>query len=132
MAPTIRPVIFWMVLSAVLFFAGGVVDGVYPGGANWSLEPGNGAPWIAYAFAIVELLLAALIIRGSDLAFFLAFGVATFFILERPITPLMVPYTTPVGYAVHLVTAVVQVLTMFSALRVFRLLRGYLESATTG
>ncbi len=132
MAPTIRPVVFWMVLSAGLFFVGGVLDGVYPGGRAWPPEAGNGAPWIAYASGVVELLLAGLIIRGRDWAFFAAIGIAAFFVLERPLAPLMLTYTTAPGYAVHFLTAIAQVFTMFSALRVFRLLRGYLERAMTG
>jgi len=115
----------------VLFFVGGLLDGVYPGGRAWPPEAGNGAPWIAYAFGVMELLLAALIARGRDWAFFIAIGISAFFILERPLAPLMVNYTTLPGYLVHFLTAVAQVLTMFSALRVFRLLRSYLESPSS-
>lgn len=132
MAPTIRPVAFWMILSALLFFAGGVADEVFPGGRNWPPSPGSGAPWIAYAFGWMELALAGLIIRGRDWAFFAAIGVSAFFILERPLGPLMVTYTSVEGYLVHFLTAVAQVFTMFALLRVFRLLRGYLESVSAG
>lgn len=132
MAPALRPLIFWLALSAALFFASGVTDGVYPGGRAWPPAPGNGAPWIAYPFGVIELLLAALIVRGRDWAFFAAVGIAAFFIVERPLAPLIVNYTTLAGYAVHFLTGVAQVFTMFTALRVFRILRGYLESAASG
>jgi hypothetical protein len=116
-----------MLASAVLFLVSGLIDGVYPGGRNWPPSAGAGAPWIAYAFGAMEFFLALLIVRGRDWAFFATIGICAFFVLERPLGALAVPYTSAEGYAVHFATAVTQVCTMFAAIRVFRLLRGYLE-----
>jgi hypothetical protein len=127
MAPAVRPVVRWMLLSALLFLATGIVDGVYPGGRNWPPSPWGGAPWIAYAFGAVELLLAILVAKGRDWAFFAAIGISAFFALERPLGPLMVQYTSVEGYALHFMTGVAQLLTMFAAMRVFRTLHQYLE-----
>ena len=59
MAGALAPVVWLMVLASLLFGAAGILDGIYPGGPQWSFEAYGGLGWTSYAFGIVNLLARA-------------------------------------------------------------------------
>ena len=118
MAGALRPVIILMLLASVLFIAAGVLDGVYPGGAAWSL--GDLAA-ISYVFAVVNTLVVYLVARGSERSLALRMGLSLFFVVERPASAFLVGDKSAASIAVHLATAVVELVILVLALRVWRL-----------
>ena len=51
-----------MLLAAALFFAAGVLDGVYPGGERWI--GAGGTVFLTYVFGLVNLVVAISIWRA--------------------------------------------------------------------
>ena len=117
MARALRPVVILMLLASLLFIAAGVFDGVYPGGASWS--PGLSA--ISYVFALVNTFVAILVARGSEKSLALRMGLSIFFVIERPASAFLFGTKTAPSIAVHLATALVELIILLSALRVWRL-----------
>jgi len=117
-AGALRPVVVLMLLASVLFVAAGVLDGAYPGGTTG--EMGDLAA-ISYVFALVNTAVAILVARGSERSLALRMGLSLFFVFERPGSAFIVgPKSTP-SIAVHLATALVELVILLSAIRVWRL-----------
>ncbi len=118
MAGALRPVVLLMLLASALFVAAGVLDGAYPGGKTGEL--GDLAA-ISYVFALVNTLVAILVARGSERSLALRMALSLFFVFERPASAFVVgPKSTP-SIAVHLATALVELVILLSAIRVWRL-----------
>lgn len=118
MAGAVRPVVILMLLASVLFVAAGVLDGVYPGGAAWSA--GDLAA-ISYIFALVNTFVAVLVARGSERSLALRMGLSLFFVVERPASAFLIGQKSSASIAVHIATAVVELVILASAIRVWRL-----------
>lgn len=117
MAGALRPVVILMLLASVLFVAAGVLDGAYPGGAASNL----GLASISYVFAIVNTIVAYLVARGSERSLALRMGLSLFFVVERPASAFLTGDKSAASVGVHLATAVVELVILVWALRVWRL-----------
>lgn len=117
MARALRPVVILMLLASALFVAAGILDGVYPGGAAWS--PSLAAA--SYLFALVNTFVAILVARGSERSLALRMGLSIFFVIERPASAFLLGTKTAPSIAVHLATAIVELVILVSAIRVWRL-----------
>ncbi len=118
MAGAVRPVVLLMLLASVLFVTAGVLDGAYPGGTTGEL---GSLAAISYVFALVNTIVAVLVARGSERSLALRMALSLFFVVERPASAFLVgPKSTP-SVAVHLATALVELVILLSALRVWRL-----------
>lgn len=117
MARALRPVVILMLLASALFVAAGVLDGVYPGGKAWSLDLAA----ISYLFALVNTFVAFLVARGSERSLALRMGLSIFFVIERPASAFLIGSKTTPSVAVHLATALVELVILVSAIRVWRL-----------
>ena len=117
MAGALRPVVLLMLFASLLFLAAGVLDGVYPGGPT----PFNDLAAISYVFAIVNTFVAVLVARGSERSLALRMGLSLFFVAERPASAFLAGEKTIPSIAVHLLTAVVELIILVSAIRVWRL-----------
>lgn len=107
-----------MLLASVLFVAAGVLDGVYPGGAASSV--GDLAA-ISYIFALVNTLVAILVARGSERSLALRMGLSLFFVVERPASAFLIGQKSTASIGVHVATAVVELIILAWAIRVWRL-----------
>ncbi|MDQ2950685.1 MAG: hypothetical protein M3R54_00310 [Chloroflexota bacterium] len=117
MAGALRPVLILMLLASVLFVAAGVLDGAYPGGSTSNLAFAS----ISYVFAIVNTGVAYLVARGSERSLALRMGLSLFFVFERPASAFFTGDKSTASVVVHLVTAVVELIILIFALRVWRL-----------
>jgi hypothetical protein len=122
LAGALRPVVVLMALATVLFVVDGLLDGAYPGGDGWIGGPAHyGLGVIAYVFAIVNAGIALVIARGSERTLMGRIGLSAFFMLERPITAFALGPKPTASIAVHLATALVELVILLGALRVWRL-----------
>lgn len=112
MAGALRPAVVLIVLASLLFLLAGALD-VLQGAPDYaSIE--------SYVLGAVNLIVAVLIARGNERILALRMGLAAFFVVERPVTAVVLP--TPIdAVAVHMVTAVVEAVIFLSTLRVWRL-----------
>lgn len=117
MARALRPVVILMLLASGLFVAAGVLDGVYPGGESWSAT----LPAVSYVFAVVNTFVAILVARGSERSLALRMGLSIFFVIERPASAFVLGAKTAPSIGVHLATALVELVILVSAIRVWRL-----------
>ena len=117
MAGALRPVVILMLLASVLFVLAGIFDGVYPGGPL----PFTDIAAISYVFAIVNTVVAYLVARGSERSLALRMGLSLFFVVERPASAFLIGTHSTPSIAVHLATAVVELVILVSALGVWRL-----------
>jgi len=126
MARALRPVVVLMLLAALLFVAAGVLDGVYPGGPGWT---GDSTPvrfaWSSYLFALVNLAFAFVIGRGSERSLVGRIGLSLFFVIERTASALLLGPKSTGSIAVHLATALVELVILLGAFRVWRLGRSF-------
>ncbi|MDP9252267.1 MAG: hypothetical protein M3O80_04610 [Chloroflexota bacterium] len=121
MAGALRPVVLLMLLASVLFVVDGILDGVYPGGPAWFTGKYQNLAEIAYVFAILNTLVAYLVARGSERSLVARIGLSAFFLVERPLTAFVLGPKDLPAVAVHLATAVVELVILVSAVRVWRL-----------
>ncbi len=117
MAGALRPVVILMLLASVLFVLAGVLDGVYPGGATSFADLAA----ISYVFAIINTVVAYLVARGSERSLALRMGLSLFFVVERPASAFLIGSHSTASIAVHLLTAVVELVILVSGLGVWRL-----------
>ena len=117
MAGALRPVVLLMIVASLLFLAAGVLDGVYPGGPT----PFSDLASISYIFAFVNTFVAVLVARGSERSLALRMGLSLFFVLERPASAFLVGSKSAPSIGVHLLTALVELVILVSAIRVWRL-----------
>lgn len=118
MAGALRPVVVLMLLASALFVAAGVLDGAYPGGKTGDLGALAG---ISYFFALVNTIVAVLVARGSERSLALRMGLSLFFVVERPVSAFLVGSKSTPSISVHLFTALVELVILLSAIRVWRL-----------
>ena len=118
MAGALRPVVLLMLVASVLFVAAGVLDGAYPGGPAWSISDLAVA---SYAYAILNTIVAVLVARGSERSLALRMGLSLFFVVERPLSAFLVSEKSAASIAIHLATAVVELIVLATAIRVWRL-----------
>jgi len=116
-AGALRPVVLLMLLASVLFVAAGLLDGVYPGGP----APINDLAAISYVFALINTFVAVLVARGSERSLALRMGLSLFFVVERPASAFFMGSKTVPSIGVHLLTALVELIILVSAIRVWRL-----------
>ena len=117
-AGALRPVVLLMLFASLLFLAAGVLDGVYPGGDAWSI---NDPAAVSYVFAIINTFVAILVARGSERSLALRMGLSLFFVIERPASAFAIGSKTIPSISVHLLTALVELVILISAIRVWRL-----------
>src|SRR5256712_8790217 len=128
MAGALRPVVLLMLLASVLFVLDGILDGVYPGGPAWFTGKYNNLAEIAYIFAIVNTLVAYFVARGSERSLIARMSLSVFFLIERPLTAFVLGPKPITSIATHFATALVELVILLSALRVWRLGRSYAEA----
>ena len=121
MAAALRPVVLLMLLASALFVVDGILDGVYPGGPAWFTGKYQNLAEIAYVFAILNTLVAYLVARGSERSLMARIGLSAFFLIERPLTAFILGPKELPAVAVHIATAVVELVILVSAVRVWRL-----------
>ena len=121
MAGALRPVVLLMLLASILFVVDGVLDGVYPGGDAWFTGKYQNLAEIAYVFAILNTLVAYLVARGSERSLMARIGLSAFFLVERPLTAFVLGPKELPAVIVHVATAVVELVILVSAVRVWRL-----------
>jgi hypothetical protein len=125
MAGALKPVVLLMSLAAALFVVDAWLDGIYPGGPQWSWSAYQSLGWTSYLFAAINALVAFLIARGSEHTLTSRIAFAAFFVAERPLSAFALGPKPPAAVAVHLVTAVVELAILVGALRVWRLGHSY-------
>jgi hypothetical protein len=118
MAGALRPVVVLMLVASVLFVAAGALDGAYPGGPAFSF---GDLAIVSYVFAIVNTLVALLVARGSERSLALRMGLSLFFVFERPISAFLITDKSAASVVVHLATALVELIILGTAIRVWRL-----------
>jgi hypothetical protein len=128
MAGALRPVVILMLVASVLFVVDGLFDGVYPGGAAWFTGKYDNLAEIAYVFAIVNTIVAYFVARGSERSLVARIGLSAFFLIERPLTAFILGPKPVTSIATHLATALVELVILLSALRVWRLGRSYAQT----
>lgn len=123
MARALRPVVVLMLLATILFVAAGVLDGVYPGGAGW--VDGPTLAWSSYLFAFVNLAFALVIARGSERSLVGRIGLSLFFVIERTLSAFLLGPKSTASIGVHLATALVELVILLGAFRVYQLGRSF-------
>ena len=119
MARAMRPVVFLMLLATVLFVVDGILDHNY---ANQPiLEEYKGVGWTSFVFALANLLMTIAVARGSERTLLGRIALSGFFIVERPVTAFVLGPKPPISVAIHLATAVVELVILVGAIRVWRL-----------
>ena len=116
-AGALRPVVLLMLFASLLFVAAGVLDGVYPGGPTALTDLAA----LSYLFAIVNTIVAVFVARGSERSLALRMGFSLFFVVERPLSAFALGAKSYPSIAVHLATALVELVILASAFRVWRL-----------
>ena len=109
-----------MLLATVLFVAAGVLDGLNLGEPGWpggSLDPA----WSSYLFALVNLVFALVIARGSERSLVGRIGLSFFFVIERTLSAFALGPKSPPSIGVHLATALIELVILLGAFRVWRL-----------
>src|SRR3981081_4071455 len=121
MRGALRPVFPLMLLASVLFVVDGILDGVYPGGPARLTGKYNNLAEIAYIFAILNTAVAYFVSRGSERSLVARIGLSAFFLIERPLTAFILGPKELAAVVVHLATAVVELVILIAAVRVWRL-----------
>ena len=119
MARAMRPVVVLMLLATVLFVVDGLLDHAYLNQPIFDEYKGVG--WTSFVFAIANLLMAIAVARGSERTLLGRIALSAFFIVERPLTAFVLGPKPVTSVAVHLATAVVELVILVGALRVWRL-----------
>ena len=125
MAGAVRPVVLLMLLASFLFLLAGLLDGVYPGGSTWLTGTNADLAAASYLFAVVNTVVAILVARGSERSLVARVGLAAFFVFERPFSAIVLGPKSGASIATHLVTAIVELVILLSALRVWQLGRSF-------
>jgi len=119
MARAMRPVVVLMLLATVLFIVDGLLDHA---ASNQSIfDEYKGVGWTSFVFAIANLLMTIAVARGSERTLLGRIALSAFFIVERPLTAFVLGPKPVTSIAVHFLTAVVELVILLGALRVWRL-----------
>jgi hypothetical protein len=114
-----RPVVVLMLLATVLFVVDGLLDHA---ASNQSIfEEYKGVGWTSFVFAVANLLMTIAVARGSERTLLGRIALSAFFIVERPLTAFVLGPKPVTSVAVHFLTAVVELVILLGALRVWRL-----------
>jgi len=81
----------------------------------------KGVGWTSYLFAFANLLMTIAVARGSERTLLGRIALSMFFIVERPVTAFVLGPTPIEAIAVHIATAVVELVILVGAIRVWRL-----------
>jgi hypothetical protein len=108
-----------MALAALMFFAAGALDGAFPGGSGWIDRGGFG--YLSYVFGALNLVVAAIIWRGSERGLVLRMGLAAVFFVERLVSVFLFGPKTPPSATVHVLTAMLEFAILIGSLSVWRL-----------
>ena len=119
MARAMRPVVVLMLLATVLFIADGLLDHNVAGQGTFDDHKGVG--WTSYLFAFANFLMTVAVARGSERTLLGRIALSMFFIVERPVTAFVLGPTPIEAIAVHLATAIVEIIILVGAIRVWRL-----------
>jgi len=119
MARAMRPVVVLMLLATVLFIVDGLLDHA---ASNQSIfDEYKGVGWTSFVFAIANLLMTIAVARGSERTLLGRIALSAFFIVERPLTAFVLGPKPGTSIAVHFATAVVELVILIGALRLWRL-----------
>jgi hypothetical protein len=119
MARAMRPVVVLMLLATILFVVDGVLDHNF---ANQPIfDEYKGVGWTSFVFAIANLLMTIAVARGSERTLLGRIALSGFFIIERPVTAFVLGEKPVASIAVHFATALVELIILVGALRVWRL-----------
>jgi hypothetical protein len=119
MARAMRPVVILMLLATVLFVVDGILDHNY---ANQPIfDEYKGVGWTSFVFAIANLLMTIAVARGSERTLLGRIALSAFFIVERPLTAFVLGPKPVTSVAVHMATAVVELIILVGAIRVWQL-----------
>jgi len=119
MARAMRPVVVLMLLATVLFIADGILDHQ---ASNQSIfDEYKGVGWTSFVFALANLLMTVAVARGSERTLLGRIALSAFFIVERPLTAFILGPKPVASIAVHFATAIVELVILIEALRVWRL-----------
>lgn len=125
MARAMRPVVFLMLLATVLFVVDGVLDHNYFLAHNPTNQPFldeyQSVGWTSFIFALANLLMTIAVARGSERTLLGRIALSGFFIIERPVTAFVLGSKPPESIAVHVATAVVELIILVGAVRIWRL-----------
>jgi hypothetical protein len=119
MARAMRPVVILMLLATVLFVLDGILDHNYA--QQPIFEEYKGVGWTSFVFAIANLLMAIAVARGSERTLIGRIALSAFFIIERPVTAYALGPKPVESVVVHFVTAVVELIILIGAVRLWRL-----------
>jgi len=119
MARAMRPVVVLMLLATVLFVVDGLLDHF---ASNQSIfDEYKGVGWTSFVFAVANLLMTVAVARGSERTLLGRIALSAFFIVERPLTAFVLGPKPITSVAVHFLTAIVELVILLGALRVWRL-----------
>ena len=124
MARAMRPVVALMLLATVLFILDGILDHSSANLHNPNepfLDEYKGVGWTSFVFAVANLLMTVAVARGSERTLLGRIALSAFFIVERPLTAFILGPKPVESVVVHLATAVVELIILVGALRVWRL-----------
>lgn len=124
MARAMRPVVILMLLATVLFVVDGILDHNYaiqqfPGQSI--LDEYKGVGWTSFVFAFANLLMTVAVARGSERTLLGRIALSVFFIVERPLTAFILGPKPIESILVHFTTALVELIILIGAVRVWRL-----------
>jgi len=119
MARAMRPVVVLMLLATILFVVDGLLD--HAASNQPILDEYKGVGWTSFVFAIANLLMTVAVARGSERTLLGRIALSAFFIVERPLTAFVLGPKPITSVAVHVATAVVELVILVGALRVWRL-----------
>jgi hypothetical protein len=114
-----RPVVVLMLLATVLFVVDGLLD--HAASNQPIFDEYKGVGWTSFVFAIANLLMTIAVARGSERTLLGRIALSAFFIVERPLTAFVLGPKPVASIAVHFATAVVELVILVGALRVWRL-----------
>jgi hypothetical protein len=124
MARAMRPVVALMLLATVLFVIDGILDHNYAILHNPNepfLDEFKGVGWTSFVFAVANLVMAVAVARGSERTLLGRIALSAFFIIERPLTAFILGPKPIESVVVHFATALVELVILVGALRVWRL-----------
>jgi hypothetical protein len=119
MARAMRPVVILMLLATVLFAVDGLLD--HAASNQPIFDEYKGVGWTSFVFAIANLLMTIAVARGSERTLLGRIALSAFFIVERPLTAFILGPKPVTSVAVHFLTAIVELVILLGALRVWRL-----------
>lgn len=107
-----------MALGSLLFFVAGLLDGAYPGGSGW-IDRGRFS-YVSHVFGLVSLIFAVAIARGSERGLLARILLAAIFFGGAVGLAYAHGPRLDAATAAYLVTAMVELLILVNAIRLWR------------